>query len=248
MPKGRGRGKAQKRSTDLPDPVQNKRRRTPDDNVSFTEQTQPGRSGCRSSSRRSNERDTDNSNTAQQEFVDPRKIILGKGKNNNATPNDKQDEAKAKNNDKTSYGDLVPEDPGRELDYEENLDVQVTVTGNVEQTTEDGEGDDESTLLSMIRTNPKLKMIFRRLIHDEQTTEKQMETDQPQGAERSATEELPTQQQGKKINKSMSDSTIYVPALVQRDPDMQGNSPILRNHVNMHGGVPTTPVNQITNF
>ena len=125
-------------------------------------------------------------------------------------------------------------DPGRELDYDENLDVQVTVTPTVEA---EDDGDKESTLLEMIKTNPKLKRIFRSLVRDEQTQEKTLSVPNNDNA-------------GKRVCPSLSDLTMYVPAMVRRDPEMAQRSPVLRNHVlstgTIHQGA--TPVNQITSF
>ena len=183
---------------------------------------------------------TNNSTIFQGVVIpDPRTILYGKGRNNNAQPGVSLDElVKGKQGEiqsqmceqtspvsdtetqqeKSTCDHLREQDPGTELDYEDNLDVQLTVSRPAE--TEDGTNTDEeeSTLLSMLKTNPKLKRIFRRLVHDEQTTEK----------EQAAGNNV---QDGKQVEKSLSDTTIYAPALVRKDPQLIASSPILRNRL-----------------
>ena len=171
---------------------------------------------------------------------DPRKIMyVGKGKNNNAKPGNNEgnlhsdadlnkqpspdcsggaDAGQTARKEISNCQDLIPTDPGTELDYEDNLDVQMTV--DPPNAGDDGEitDEEESTLLSMLKTNPKLKKIFRRLVHDEQTNEKQI----------NATQQANT---GKQVEKALSDTTIYAPACVRRDPQIIASSPILRNRL-----------------
>ena len=107
----------------------------------------------------------------------------------------------------------------------------MTRTGDPET---DDEGE-ESTLLKMLKRNPRLRKVFRRLIHDEQTSEKQVGDETPRVS-------------GRAVDKSPSVDTIYVPALNKVDQATLNRSPVLRNHVNKSTNVDMEPTNNISQF
>ena len=63
----------------------------------------------------------------------------------------------------TGVGLGIEEDPGTELDYEDNLDLDVAVTGAVAEE-KSGSDDEETTIMNMMRDNPKLKQLFRQIV------------------------------------------------------------------------------------
>ena len=179
MPKGRGR----KRKEEVPKgtgftPKSKRSRPHGENGVEPTEQMQTR--STRSTNFESNGRRAvsveNSSNSRMENLPDPRQIMLKGNKSTNTTPVGEtapKDQCEATSSGaQAKCGDLAPVDPGTELDYEDNLDVHVSVTGGgsvLETETED----EESTLLEMIKTNPKLKKIFRQLVRDEPLAEPQ---------------------------------------------------------------------------
>ena len=168
-------------------------------------------------------------------FPDPRQIVLSKGKTNKTNQGNKSsiisvNESSLNNGPVTSVNgsvqtrnsDLAAVDSGKELDYEDNLDLQVTVSQD-DQHMEDGSQaqDDEGALLAMMKGNPRLKELFKKLIDTEQSAEKQVDkrSDGKEGSNQPI------------LSKSLSDSTLYAPALNCLTADTINKSPILRNRV-----------------
>ena len=269
MPKGRGKKRKNDRSTDQADEQIRKSLRASTETPANTTEIRSTRSSAKSTDRATGSKRNSEDGTTERVIIqdpDPRKIILNKGRNNNATPGgvkdaDKSNDAVSKTpevNDQNSgakqtvnsvtqpnvnntCADLAPLDPGTELDYEDNLDVAISVSRPDD---DDGENTDEeeSTLLNMLKTNPKLKNFFRRLVHEEK------EQDQQPTTEKSTVNQADKEMTpGKRARMSFSEATMYVPALVRKDiNDTPGvrNTVAERHSPNRHN----LRVNEISNF
>ena len=156
----------------------------------------------------------------------------------------------------TSAGVVDNEDPGLELDYEDNLDLDVTVTGEVPaETDREGSSEDEdANLVNLMKGNPRLKRLFKQIVEEGGMEQQQPDQPQPKKAVKSVvgkgnnpvnsgetathvSNDLQDEEENI-VTKSLSDSTIYAPALNKHVPEAINGSPTLSRQLpNVTGNI-----------